>query len=289
MSNWGDILAGGIVYGTFSTRSNGIMTNLSGGTISVYKNDSATQSTAGVTLTAPFDSVVGFNSVKIDTSADGTFYANGGFFSVVITAGTVGGVDVSGTTVGNFTLGFAANCVWDALRAAHLVSLSFGAATTTFPTNFPALMITAGGYVAIDWANINAPTTTQVLSGTTISTSQVVASVTGAVGSVTGAVGSVTAPVAITSNIKKNQALPGFPFPMTNPTTGGLQTGLTVTGQVRKDTGSFGALTNAVTEIGTTGVYTVDLAAADTNGNTLCFLFTATGGNPNVIFEATQP
>lgn len=42
------------------------------------------------------------------------------------------------------------------------------------------------GYVGIDWASINAPTTAQGLSGTTIATSQVVASVTGSVGSVVG-------------------------------------------------------------------------------------------------------
>jgi hypothetical protein len=45
------------------------------------------------------------------------------------------------------------------------------------------------GYVGIDWAHVNAPTTTLILSGTTISTSQAVASVSGAVGSVTGNVG----------------------------------------------------------------------------------------------------
>lgn len=50
----------------------------------------------------------------------------------------------------------------------------------------------AVGYVGIDWSAVNAPTTTNNLSGTTISTSQAIASVSGAVGSVTGAVGSVT-------------------------------------------------------------------------------------------------
>ncbi len=50
----------------------------------------------------------------------------------------------------------------------------------------------AAGYVGLDWSAINAPTTAQGLTGTTISASQVVASVTGAAGSVTGAVGSVT-------------------------------------------------------------------------------------------------
>jgi hypothetical protein len=42
------------------------------------------------------------------------------------------------------------------------------------------------GFVGVDWAHINAPTTVVALSGTTISTGQAVASVSGAVGSVTG-------------------------------------------------------------------------------------------------------
>jgi hypothetical protein len=48
------------------------------------------------------------------------------------------------------------------------------------------LDVTATGEAGIDWANIGAPTTAQGLTGTTIATSQVVASVSGAVGSVTG-------------------------------------------------------------------------------------------------------
>lgn len=63
------------------------------------------------------------------------------------------------------------------------------------------------GYAGVDWSKVNAPTTTQGLSGTTISTSQAVASVSGAVGSVTGNVGgnvagsvaSVTAAVTLPS------------------------------------------------------------------------------------------
>lgn len=49
--------------------------------------------------------------------------------------------------------------------------------------------LAAAGYVGVDWAHINAPTTTVALSGTTISAGQQVASVSGAVGSVAGNVG----------------------------------------------------------------------------------------------------
>lgn len=47
------------------------------------------------------------------------------------------------------------------------------------------LDVSAGGEAGIDWANVGSPTTVLGLTGTTISSSQVVASVTGAVGSVT--------------------------------------------------------------------------------------------------------
>lgn len=48
------------------------------------------------------------------------------------------------------------------------------------------LDVSAGGEAGVDWANVGSPTTTLDLSGTTIKTTQVVASVSGAVGSVTG-------------------------------------------------------------------------------------------------------
>lgn len=55
-----------------------------------------------------------------------------------------------------------------------------------------SLDVSAGGEAGIDWANVGSPTTALNLSGTSIDTDQVIASVSGAVGSVTGAVGSVT-------------------------------------------------------------------------------------------------
>lgn len=46
----------------------------------------------------------------------------------------------------------------------------------------------AAGFVGIDWAHVNSPTTAVALSNTTISTSQAIASVSGAVGSVAAVV-----------------------------------------------------------------------------------------------------
>jgi hypothetical protein len=148
----------------------------------VYKDASTTQSTAGVTLTADFDAVTGLNHVAIDTSADGTFYAVGSFFDVVVTTGTVDSVSAVGVVVGRFTL----------RKTACLKPTTAGR----------ALDVSAGGEAGIDLANVGSPTTTLNLSGTTISTSQQVASVSGAVGSVTGSVGSVTGAVgSVTGNV----------------------------------------------------------------------------------------
>lgn len=55
------------------------------------------------------------------------------------------------------------------------------------------LLVNATGGTAVDWGNVQAPTTSVGLSGTTIATSQQVASVSGAVGSVTGTIGGLTA------------------------------------------------------------------------------------------------
>jgi hypothetical protein len=125
-----------------------------------------------------------------------------------------------------------------------------------------------------------------------------VGSVTGAVGSVTGnvggnvtgSVGSVVAAVSVTSNVKKNQALSTFEFPMFDATDHVTpKTGLTVTATRSIDGAAFGACANAVSEIGATGTYKINLAAADLNGNSILFSFAATGADTTLCTVVTQP
>jgi hypothetical protein len=107
MKHLGDYDASAVIYGKFTTYrpSTGAAFTLAGTpALSVYKDSSTTQSTAGVTLTADFDSVTGLNHFAIDTSADGTFYAAGSNFDIVITTGTVDGVSVVGAVVASFTV-----------------------------------------------------------------------------------------------------------------------------------------------------------------------------------------
>lgn len=104
--NQGDYAIGSLVDFKFATRdASGVPTALAGTpTLGVYKANSTTESTAGITLTIDFDLLTGLNHVRIDTSADGTFYASGNDFDVIITAGTVGGTSVVGQVVGSFSL-----------------------------------------------------------------------------------------------------------------------------------------------------------------------------------------
>ena len=72
--------------------------------VKVYKgNATGTEVATGVTLTVDFDGVTGLNHVRIDTSA-AAFYAIANDYSVVITAGTVDGVNVVGTVLATFSI-----------------------------------------------------------------------------------------------------------------------------------------------------------------------------------------
>lgn len=147
----GDFDASTIVYGKFTTfrPSTGAAYTL-GGTpaLSVYKDNSTTQSTTGVTLTADFDTVTGLNHFAIDTSADGTFYSAGSFFDIVITTGTVDSVSVVGSVVASFTI--RKNSALKPTTAGRTLDVS------------------TGGEAGVDWANVGSPTTTVGLSGTTV-------------------------------------------------------------------------------------------------------------------------
>lgn len=153
MRHLGDYDASTIIYGKFTSirPSTGAPFTLAGTpALSVYKDNSTTQSTSGITLTADFDSVTGLNHFAIDTSSDGTFYSAGSNFDIVITTGTVDSVSAVGIVVASFTL----------RKEAALKPTTAGR----------TLDVTAGGEAGIDWANIGSPTTTVNLSGTTVKT-----------------------------------------------------------------------------------------------------------------------
>lgn len=72
------------------------------GTVSVYKDGSTTQSTAGVTVTNNFDGVTGIHLVEIDTSAS-TFYVVGADYHVVLAGGDIDGETIN-AVLGSFSI-----------------------------------------------------------------------------------------------------------------------------------------------------------------------------------------
>ena len=74
--------------------------------VSIYKANSATQITAGITLTVDFDSVTGLNNILVDLSADAA-YVTDAIYHMVITTGTVNGVPVVGEVIETFSIEIA--------------------------------------------------------------------------------------------------------------------------------------------------------------------------------------
>lgn len=95
--------------------------------------------------------------------------------------------------------------------------------------------------------------------------------------------------VVANSNIKKNQALSSFEFLMMDSADHVTpKTGLTITAQRSLDGASFASCANSATEV-SNGIYKIDLAAADLNGNVVTLRFTASGADPRLITLITTP
>jgi len=95
--------------------------------------------------------------------------------------------------------------------------------------------------------------------------------------------------ISIATVVKKNQALSNFHFAMTDSTTHNPATGKTVTVTRLIDGGSFAAGTlSAVTEV-SNGIYRVDFAAADLNGNVVTLRATASGCDDLFVTLTLEP
>lgn len=223
------------------------------------------------------------------------------------------------TTATNVTTvnGLAANVITDAAIAADVTAVIadavWNAATATYgaagsygllaETNLDAAITTRmatyaqpTGFLAATFPGTVASTTNiTAATGVTVSTNSdktgySLTATTGLgnqtsniTGNLSGSVASVTAAVAITSNIKQNQALAGFAFLMTDSTSHNPATGLTVTVTRSINGAAFAAGTlSAVTEVGN-GVYSVDFGAGDLNGKTI--ILQATAAASDTTFE----
>lgn len=160
--NHGDIALESTLDFKFTTiNSSGVATSLLGSPVVVaYPNNSTTEVTAGITITADFDTLVGLNHVRVvATAANG--YATGTNYDLVLTAGTVDGTIAARYVVGQFSIQNRS-----ALRPT---------------TAGRALDVSATGEAGLDWANIGSPTTSQALSGTMLSPTRDLALYTGTV------------------------------------------------------------------------------------------------------------
>lgn len=100
----------------------------------VLKNGSATNVTAGVTVSADFDGT-GVHLVSVDLSADGTAYAVGAEFAIVVT-GTVNGITVR-RVIAQFSIANRSNLSAAGVRSA------VGLASANLDTQLAALFTTA--------------------------------------------------------------------------------------------------------------------------------------------------
>jgi hypothetical protein len=102
----GEFDAGDTVNFKFTTRdTTGTPTSLLGTpSITVYKGTTTSPDTSAIALTVDFNSKTGLNHVSINTGTTPAFYVNAADYMVVIGAGTVAGINVTGEVVGHFTL-----------------------------------------------------------------------------------------------------------------------------------------------------------------------------------------
>jgi hypothetical protein len=149
----GDFTAGDVIdfkFTTFSPSTGAPFTLAGTPVVSVYKDNSVTQDTAGAVLTVDFDGVTGLHHVRVTANPTGGFYTNGGEFECVITTGTVDSVSVVGSCVGRFTLGATAANVYNALLASYTTADTFGArlvrSATSSTTN--EVVINASNHLA---------------------------------------------------------------------------------------------------------------------------------------------
>lgn len=96
-----------------------------------------------------------------------------------------------------------------------------------------------------------------------------------------------TRTLSASAAIKKNTAYSNFQFLMVD-SDGQPKTGLTITAERLIDGGSFEACANAATEK-SAGMYAIDFATTDVNGDTVTFKFSATGAETTYITVKTAP
>ena len=310
-----DRALGDTIYLMFTTRAfgTGAPTTLSGTpVISAYENSSITQITAGITLGVDHDGVTGLNLMTIVASgANG--YSTAKDYNLVITTGTVDSVSVVGEVVGEFSLSLSAAAVdlgngtdglgaikaetalivadtdelqgdWanagrldailDSRMAEASINTTGGAVdTVTTVTNLHASAATATALAAVD----------TVVDGIQADLDNG----TDGLGAIKGAVDAIQVDVD-SMGITKNAIFSNFEFPMVLTSDHyTAATAKTVTGEKSIDGAGFVAIAGSIAEVGS-GVYQCDLLAADTNGDSITYKFSAADCDDSIISILTR-
>lgn len=247
-----------------------------------------------------------------------------------VSAGGEAGVDWANVGSPSSAVSLTGTTISTSQAVASVTGNVGGVAGVSFPANFGALAISAGGvadanvaawlgnatlaatlngYLQVDLRNIRGSVVTEAVAGNlaaafkkffdvsspTLTTAGVdqtgdAYARIGNTGSGLTSLASAADAAAIKAKtdalppaIKKNAALAAFEFLMVDAAdhvTG--KTGLAVTAQRSIDGAAFGACANAVSEVGS-GVYKINLAAGDLNGNVVTLLFTAAGADARVV------
>lgn len=162
-----------------TVNGSGVPTTLGNSPSAQYYVDGGTTAfTAGLTLTADFNTVVGLNSLAVICTSSASGLTSGVNVSVVLAAGTVSAVSMVGYPIIEYS-------IWrrSALRPA---------------TAGRTLVVSTTGGASIDWANINNPGSTVDLSATTLFVVDSATDVTNNVGAVVTAVNTIT-PARVTA------------------------------------------------------------------------------------------
>lgn len=146
----GDIAFGQIVNFKFTSRdSTGTPSLLSGATLVIFRDNSTSEFSQGLSVTTNFDSVAGLNHVTVTTGSGSTVFLEGHDYDVVISGGQVSTVTVVGEVVGQFSVsnrygGATAYGKLQAVASTSQVSLP-STATTDNDAYTGALMVTVPG------------------------------------------------------------------------------------------------------------------------------------------------
>jgi hypothetical protein len=156
MKYFGDIAEDGTIHLAFNTNdADGAAITIVGGTYRIYKDDATgTETATGLTMSIDHDGKVGSHLATV--IATDVFYATGADYFLHVDEGAV-----DSNTVTAFLAGFSIENRFKRGTDSALLAVSA-------PNNFPSLIINAGGYAGMSWAQIGSADATVGLTGTTV-------------------------------------------------------------------------------------------------------------------------